>query len=161
MLINYTKQPDFNLAEHKKIFIEQHIKYANDITNEELGVDNLNTTLEEIFDKTTKLYSQGSLELLNAYNDNNELIAFIIGFTNLEGNEFNIRHLNWKDESNIPLDEMFMQLPQIKRITCRTRRSIKKYHEILQGLNFKASDDVVFPDGYSKEIHQGYVRVQN
>lgn len=159
MPVTYTKQPDFNLSEHKKLFLEQHTKYASDMTNEELGVNDLNATLEEVFDKTSKLYMQGSLDLLNAYNDNNELVAFIIGF--IQDDVFNIRHLNWKDENNIPLDEMFLQLPQIKKITCRTRKSIKKYHEILRNLDFEESDDVVFPDGYSKEIHQGYIRVQN
>lgn len=158
MLITYTKQPDFDLTEHKKLFLEQHIKYASDMTNEQLGVNNLAATLEEVFDNTSKLYAEGSLDLLNAYNEDNELIAFVIGF--IDNDVFNIRHLNWKDESNIPFDEMFMPLPQIKKITCRTRRSIAKYHEILQNLKFEASDDVIFPDGYSKEIHQGYVRVQ-
>jgi len=150
---------NFDSQKHKELFFKQHIFYAKNYTNSELNVDNLQTTLEQVWSSTIKLYQENSLQLLNHYVDS-ELKTYMFGFSNLEQTEFHIRHLIFSDENDITMDKIIQELlPSTKIITCRSRKAIQKYDEILLNLGFSKSQDVIFPDGYNKEIHQGYIKM--
>lgn len=150
---------NFDLQKHKELFFKQHIEYAKNYTNFELNINNLETTLEQVWIQTIKLYQENKLQLLNHYVDL-ELKTYMFGFSNPEKTEFHIRHLIFTDENMITMDKIIQELlPSTQIITCRSRKAIKKYEEILLNLGFTKSQDVIFPEGYDKENHQGYIKI--